>query len=130
MPSQLEQFLDAVNDAYARGDIDFFETNVTDDVYFEMVGDRSVRGREALLALMRSMADWPLPQIAVENVITHGSRAAVEGTMRLEDKEGVVKTYGFCDVYEMSDPTNPKIRSVKSYILAIEDEGRAEVQAV
>jgi ketosteroid isomerase-like protein len=120
MASKLEQFLEAINDAFARGDVDFFETNVTDDVRWELVGDEVTEGREALLAMMRSNEGGPLPELVVENVITHGNRAAVEGTMRLADKDGAVKSYGFCDVYEMSGFTNPKIRSVKSYILETE----------
>lgn len=121
MATQLEGFLDAINDAFARGDVDFFGPNVTDDVRWEMVGDEVVEGREALLAMMRTNEGGALPELEVESVITHGNRAAVTGTMRLADDSGTVKSYGFCDVYEMSGFSNPKIRAVKSYVIETGD---------
>ena len=82
MATQLETFLQEINDAFSRGDIGFFAENSTDDVRWEMVGDTFTEGKRALIESMQGLEDSAPPDITVENVITHGHRAAVLGTMK------------------------------------------------
>jgi hypothetical protein len=37
--------------------------------------------------------------------------------MTMGDGSGAVKTYGYCDVYELTDADNPKIRVMRSYVI-------------
>lgn len=119
MATQLEQFLHEVNDAFARGDVDFFAANSTEDVRWEMVGDRATEGKRALIESMKSAEVNIPPDISVENIVTHGDRAAVVGTMKWADASGKVKDYAFCDVYTLSGFKKPKIRSVKSFVIEL-----------
>jgi ketosteroid isomerase-like protein len=119
MATQLETFLQEINDAFSRGDIGFFAENSTDDVRWEMVGDTFTEGKRALIESMQGLEDSAPPDITVENVITHGNRAAVLGTMKWADAAGVMKSYAFCDVYTMSGFKDPKIREVKSFVIEV-----------
>lgn len=119
MATQLETFLQAINDAFSRGDVDFFAANSTDDVRWEMVGDHATVGKRALLESMQSSEASIPADITVENIITHGNQAAVLGTMKWADAAGVVKSYAFCDVYTMSGFKEPKIREVKSFVIEV-----------
>jgi hypothetical protein len=119
MAGQLEAFLKEFNAAFERGDVDFILDNVTDDIHWNMIGASIVEGKEALRREMRATGDGRLPQLNVETMITHGRHAAVEGTMQLPDLNGELKQYAFCDVYEMSGSGEPKVRSVKGFVIEI-----------
>lgn len=119
MTTQLEAFAREINDAFARGDIAFFEEILAGDVHWEMVGGEVYEGREAVLEMMRAGTSGDLPELTTDSVITHGRQAAVEGRMRLAVEDGVVKDYGYCDVYEMTGAGRSKIKAVRSYIIEL-----------
>jgi ketosteroid isomerase-like protein len=126
MTTQLETFLQEINDAFARGDYAFFAANVADDVHWEMVGDSVTEGKAALMASFQPSAAAASPaappEITVNSIITHGNRAAVEGTMRWAGESGKLKNYAFCDVYTMSGFKDPKIRAVKSFVIELNEQ--------
>jgi ketosteroid isomerase-like protein len=117
MAGQVETFLKEFNAAFERGDVEFILDNVTDDIHWHMIGASIVDGKEALRREMRATNEARLPVLNVERIITHGKDAAVVGTMQLPDHAGEVKEYGFCDVYEMSDASPLKVRSVKGFVI-------------
>lgn len=57
-------------------------------------------------------------ELSISNIITHGDRAAVDGTMTSQNG----KSYGFCDVYKLSGYKNPKVREMVSYVLDLKGE--------
>jgi ketosteroid isomerase-like protein len=119
MPGQLEAFLQELNAAFERGDVDFILDHVADDIHWNMVGDSVVEGKEALREEMLAPDEGRLPKLHVESIITHGNRAAVEGTMTLPDQNGAVKTYAFCDLYEMSGSGSDKVRALKAFVIEL-----------
>lgn len=122
MATQLQTLLQEVNDAFSRGDIDFFAAHCTDDVRWEMVGSETTEGKRALLESMQPSGDPVLPDITLESIITHGNRAAVVGTMQWTDVTGVARNYSFCNVYTMRGFKEPKIREVKSFFVAVDGQ--------
>jgi len=122
----LTEFLHAINDAFARGDVAFFADKLTDDARWSMVGEGApIVGREAVLAAMEEGATGALPEIQVASMITHGEEAAVHGTMTLADDDGVPRTYAFCDIYRFRGFKDPKIRELTSFVIETGGEGTA-----
>jgi ketosteroid isomerase-like protein len=119
MAGQLEAFLEELNAAFERGDVDFILDHMTDDIHWHMVGDSPVEGKEAVEREMRAPNDGRLPTLHVESIITHGNRAAVEGTMTMPEENGHVKTYAFCDVYEMSGFGSNQVRALKAFVIEL-----------
>ncbi len=114
----LTALLDAINDAFTRGDVAFFADKLTDDVQWWMVGEGApIVGREAVLAAMEEGATGALPEIQVTSMITHGEEAAIHGTMTLADGDGTVRTYAFCDIYRFRGFKEPKIRELTSFVI-------------
>jgi len=117
--TELQEFIRRVNDAFVRHDTAVFDANLADDVRWTMVGSPAIEGKAAFIAEVMSMAEGPAPDLSVTNVITHGTAAAVEGTMTMIDESGARKTYAFCDVYRMSGSKNGKIKEITAYLIEL-----------
>lgn len=113
-----EQFLQKVNEAFAKSDIDFIMEHVTDDIEWTVIGDFNLKGKEQFLEALKEMASKEPYQIDIKNIITHGDSAAVDGVMKSPDK----KEYAFCDVYKFSGFKNPKIKNMTSYVLSLKEK--------
>ena len=122
MTNNKEEFLRKFNDAFLKPDLPFIFDSVTDDVEWVMVGDQTVKGKKDLQKFFDNMDDNSpgLKNFEIENIITHGKNASVNGTMKM-DNQGKEETYGYCDVYEFSGFKNPRIKSIHSYVIAIKN---------
>ena len=102
--------------AFVKNDRDFFMDWMSDDLVWEIVGEKKFEGKDAFEdALIMKMKD-KITELTLENVITHGKTGAVNGTVKLENN----KQFAFCDVYTFkSHSKNSKIQSITSYIIQI-----------
>lgn len=112
-----EEFLRNFNEAFVQNDINFIIDSTTDDVLWTMVGDKTIRGKDDLAKSMNEMKETSGLTINVDSMIIDGDKAAVDGTMSFEDKEGNRKTYGFCDCYKFRNDGDLKISEMRSYII-------------
>ncbi len=118
MNNPKEEFLRRFNNAFLKNDIAFILDSLTDDVHWEMVGDRTFSTKEEVKASFDEMNNNEgLAALEIETIITHGKSAAVSGTMKMKTKEGKITTYGFCDIYGFSGYKNPKIKKLTAYIV-------------
>lgn len=110
------KFLQKLNDAFAKSDIDFIADNVTDDIQWTMHGDFSIRGRTDFIDMLKKMEGEEPYELEISNIITHGDSAAVDGTIKMS---GNGSTYAFCDVYKLRGFKNPKIKAMTSYVVEV-----------
>lgn len=115
--TQKGKFLQKINEAFAKSNIEFILENVTDDIEWTAVGDFSVKGKEQFIKAMKKMVSEDPFRLEIKNIITHGDSAAVDGEM--ESPEG--NRYAFCDVYKFRGFKNPKIKNMTSYVVELED---------
>lgn len=114
------KFLQQLNEAFANSDTEYLAANVTDDIQWTVVGDRTVRGKEAFVEALKEMeADEPM-ELTIHNIITHGDTASVDGIMKMPGGSGNGKAYAFCDVYTFSGFKNPKVKEMTSYVIETE----------
>ncbi|WP_417602885.1 nuclear transport factor 2 family protein [Owenweeksia hongkongensis] len=119
MNNPKEEFVRKFNQAFLANDISFILESLTEDVYWEMVGERILDGKEKLKDFFDAMPeDSGLDSLEIHHIITHGKMASANGEMKMKDNSGKLKTYGFCDVYEFSGFKNPKIKKLVSYMVA------------
>jgi hypothetical protein len=117
MKTDLKEFLHAFNEAYARSDSDYIIGQVEDSIEWTMVGGDVIKGMEAFEKATREMESWKPMKLIIENIIIQGNKAAVNGTMTSEDPQGKIRTYSFCDIYEVNAAPPWKIRSMKSFVM-------------
>ncbi len=124
--TERENFLRQFNDAFVKNDINFILDSVTDSVSWNMIGDSHIKGKEAVAKAMNKMEGPSELVLKINSIITRDSSAAVDGIMEMKDKEGNIKKYGFCDVYQFSDHKEFKISEMRSYIVEIKDKDTQE----
>lgn len=105
--------------AFAANDVGFCAAWMTDDVIWNMIGDKRICGKDefekAALNLLKSRE---VSEIHVQNIITHGNTGSINGTLRLKNK----KTVAFCEVYNFRGfGPNSKIKEITSYFIQTND---------
>lgn len=110
-------FLEKFNEAFAKNDTNYILEHVTDDIHWEIVGDKTVEGKDAFSEALKLMQQNEPLSMTIHHIITHGKHASVNGVMRTSDG----RSYGFCDVVTFSGFKNPKIKKMSSYSIEIQD---------
>ncbi|TDQ37742.1 nuclear transport factor 2 family protein [Aureibacillus halotolerans] len=106
-------FFKEFNEAFARSDIAFLADQVTDDVVWRLhVEGRIIEGKENFVKKLEEMRmDTVAIELNIDQLITHGKVASVNGTMSMG-----THTYAFCDVYQLHAHKDGKIKVMDSYV--------------
>jgi len=113
--SPRREFLKEFNSAFAKGDTSFIEANLTEEVSWHMVGDRTITGKPAFVAELESMKTSPVKKLVLQTVVTHGRDASASGEMHMATGE----VYAFCDVYAFAKASGTTLKSITSYVIKI-----------
>lgn len=100
------------NIAFGKGDIKFIVTQVTDDIVWDVKGERTIEGKDSFSEAINEMKEREVAEITIEKVITHGKEGAVNGIMKMKDG----KQYAFADFYEFKNTTSTAIKTMTSYV--------------
>lgn len=114
-----QNFLEKINKAFETGDLEFFADHITEDIKWKIVGETTIKGKADFIAYLKMMETYEITKMKINHTITNTNTAAVDGKMKAEAKDGIKKSFCFCDIYEFTGETDPKIKSITSY--AMED---------
>ncbi|MAZ27009.1 MAG: DNA-binding protein [Cytophagaceae bacterium] len=112
------KFLKKFNEAFAKGDIDFLLHSITDDIYWTLYGHKHISGKEAFKREVQKMVEMETG-ISIHKIITHGNTASVNGIIEANDDNGKAMTLAYCDVYGLSGFKNPKIKTIETYLVKL-----------
>ena len=85
-----------------------------EDVAWTMVGDTTLQGKDAIRQWMASMGPMEPPQFTVHNVIAEGDFVTAYGDMTMQDKDGAVVPYAYCDIYHFR---GEKIVELRAFVI-------------
>ncbi len=128
MTTNKNVFFIKINEAFANNDTDFIAENITEDIQWTMIGTPTIRGKSEFLKAIAQVEKEGNMDVKINQIITHGNTAAVEGIMKVADRQGSTKTYAFCDLYKLNGFKNGKIKTLTSYI--IETENHSHVSSL
>lgn len=123
MSERNKEIVEKVNSAFLEGNFEGFLSFCAEDVEWTIVGDRTVKGREAIREWMRTMAaenQEPPKFTVVDPMIAEGDLVAARGDMTMKDKEGKAGQYSYCDIYRF---VNDKIVELTSFVVKTEPKG-------
>jgi hypothetical protein len=101
--------------AFANPNEEFISKAIADDFCWELVGDQVITGKARAVPIIKGMLDGSIEELTIDNIVTHGTSGAVNGTMIFSNGDQV----GFCDVVTFSSHAkNAKIKSLTSYVIA------------
>lgn len=104
--------VEEINAACANGDTEAFLSFLTDDVTWEMVGDKSLVGKEAIRQFMLPM-ESSIPKFTVDIIIAEGDVAMGHGNMEMKGDDGLTHPYAYCDIYQFS---NDKVSKITTFV--------------
>ena len=115
----MEEVLRKINQAFADCDIQVLTDNVTEDICWIIVGERTISGKPAFSEALQKMGNRNEMEIEVVKVMEAGKIGIVEGTIHSRNKNGQSKDFGFCEIYLFDDNSLSKIKKITSYIIDV-----------
>ena len=102
MSEKNKAILEAANAAVADGDYERFVSFCDEDTEWTFVGDRILKGKEAVRQWMTDEYIEP-PKNKVENLIAEKDFVTAVGEITGKDKDGRAVHYSYCDVWRFRD---------------------------
>lgn len=102
------------NVAYAKQELQLMLDQLTDDITWHWVGEKTVTGKEEVAKELEAMMAQKVAEFTVQKILTHGKLGAADGTVTMQDGS----SYGYCDVYVFSSAAkSAKIAEITSYVV-------------
>jgi ketosteroid isomerase-like protein len=105
--------LQKANAAITEGDYEGFLSLCTDDTEWTFVGDKILRGKQAVRQWMAITYVEP-PKFMVENLIAEGDFVTALGKISLQDEKGETSDYTYCDVWRFR---NGKMDQLMAFVI-------------
>lgn len=112
------EFLKDFNIAFAKGDVKFITENVTDEIVWNIIGDKKIEGKEKFTGELEQMKSEKAAELTISQVLSHGKEGAANGIMTMQNG----KKYAFSDFYRFKGAKGVKINSITSYVIEIQIE--------
>lgn len=94
--------LEKGNAAIVAGNNEGFLAFCADDIEWTLVGDKTIRGKEALREYMATAYTEP-PEFTVTNLIAEGDFLTALGEITMKDEYGKAINYSYSDVWRFCD---------------------------
>lgn len=105
--------LEMANAAIVKGENEGFLTFCTEDTEWLFVGDRILKGKDAVRQYMAITYIEP-PEFDVEKLVAEGDTVIALGKIRIRNEKGVMAGYSYCDVWQFRDG---KMAGLKAFVL-------------
>jgi uncharacterized protein len=116
--------LEAANAAIAKGNYEGFLSFCTDDTEWVFVGDKTLKGKDAVRQWMVTEYVEP-PLNIVANLIAEGNFVTAVGDLTIKDEDGKAADYSYCDVWRFR---GGKMVELKAFVIKtdVKDETKQE----
>ncbi len=108
-----KEILQQANAAVSRGDYEGFLSFCTEDTEWSFIGDRTLKGKEAVKEYMENTYLEP-PKFIVECLIAEGDFVTALGKISLVDEDGLPIHYSYCDVWKFREG---KLFELKAFVI-------------
>lgn len=105
--------LEAANAAITEGDNEGFLSFCTEDIIWTFVGDKILRGKEAVRQYMEAVYVEP-PKFMVENLIAEREFVTAVGKISMKNESGIMVDYTYCDIWRFRDG---KMAELKAFVI-------------
>jgi uncharacterized protein len=99
--------------ANAEGNNEGFLSFCADDTEWTFVGDKTLKGKEAVRQYMAATYIEP-PKFTVTNLIAEGDLVTALGDITLKDEDGTAVHYSYCDVWRFR---GDKISELRAFVI-------------
>lgn len=118
MAENNKAILEKANAAIIKGDNEGFLTFCAEDTQWTFLGDKTLRGKEAVRQYMAKTYIEP-PNFTVLNLIAEGDFVTAIGKITLKDDDGKTAQHTYCDVWRFN---NGKIAELMAFVIETGEE--------
>ena len=104
------EFLKQFNIAFAEGNVAFLTENVTENIVWNIIGDKKLEGIEAFTEELEKMQSVKASELRIDQILSHGKEGAANGTMKMESGK---------EFYIFHSAKGKKIVAITSYCLEV-----------
>ena len=104
------EFLKEFNIAFVKGNVEFITESVTDDIVWNIIGDRKIEGKEKFTDELEKMKSEKATELIIDQILSHGKEGATNGIIKMQNG----KKYAFSDFYKFKGAKAAKIKSISS----------------
>ncbi|MAU70776.1 MAG: DNA-binding protein [Pseudozobellia sp.] len=109
------EFIKQFNIAFAEGNITFLTKSVTDDILWNIIGDKKIEGIEAFREELEKTQSVKASELTLYQILSHGKEGAANGVMTMENGN----EYAFSDFYIFQSAKGEKIKVITSYCVLL-----------
>ncbi|PZD76575.1 nuclear transport factor 2 family protein [Mesonia sp. K7] len=109
------EFLKQLNIEFAKGNLTFLIESVTDDIVWNIMGDKKIEGKEAFTEELEKMQSVKAAELTIHQILSHGKEGAANGVITMENG----KRYAFADFYVFQNAKGQKIKTMTSYAIEV-----------
>lgn len=102
MPESHKDILQKANAAIVKGDYEGFLKFCTEDTQWIFIGDRTLRGKEAVRQWMANTYKEP-PKFELHRMVAEGDFVMALGEITLKDEAGKGTRNAYCDVWRFRE---------------------------
>lgn len=102
MPENHKEILQKANAAILQGDYEGFLAFCTEDTEWTFVGDKTLKGKQAVREWMADEYQEP-PKFEVHHLVAENGFVAALGEITLKDEAGKDARHAYCDVWRFRD---------------------------
>ena len=114
MPANRKAIVEQINEGFAQNNLEKVLSFCSDNFTWTMVGDTTVKGKDAIRKWMASM-NPEAPQFSVEQVVAEGDLVIQRGDMTMrEKKDAPVVPYAFCDIFRFA---GDKVEELTAFVI-------------
>lgn len=110
------------NEAFATCNTNFLVNSVTEDIRWEIVGEKMITGKKDFTKSLDRMSHGGPTEIKVKEIINVDDKSVVEGVVEFFVEPGKKKKYAFCDVYIFSETDDKKFKELRTYVSLLKTE--------
>jgi len=110
MSDKNKAILEKANAAIAQGNYEGFLSFCADDMEWTFVGDKTLKGKEAVRQWMAMTYIEP-PKFRVANLIAEGDFVTALGDITMKDEDGKATHYSYCDIWRFRGDKMVELRA-------------------
>lgn len=122
MSKNRKEIVEKINDAFTAGDTEGFLSHCSDDLMWTMVGDRTVKGKDAVRKFMAEMEGFEPPKFTVDSLMELGNTVVCYGDMSMKGEDGNVGKYSYCDIYDF---TGDEVTGLRSFVVKHKEDAES-----
>lgn len=116
MSDKNKEILEGANAAISEGNNEGFLSFCADDIEWTFVGDKTLKGKEAVRQWMAKTYIEP-PKFMVANLIAEDDFVTALGDITMKDENGKAAHYSYCDVWRFR---GGKIVELRAFVIKTE----------